>query len=364
MQRGCLAGAWQPSWRRENATLTGILSKRLMLSANDAWKTKMGEPRANERGDLIKKVLADQGGPARSAVAASWRRSMSLYGLDPEDRGAPITLTQQQLLQAQQQMEPLTHAAQGVLDRLFMAVGDTGCCVLLTNPDGVPVERRGATADDETFHRWGLWPGAVWSEAAEGTNGIGTALAERRPVTIHRDQHFHTRNTALSCTSHPIYDHRGRLAGLLDVSSCRADATAGMLGLIAAAVADAARAIEAQAFRQAFSDARILLAGEAAERNAAALLAVDRDDLVIGATRAARLALSITDERIAGQLAAAEVLTPGSVEADLMEAERGAVRRALALNGGNVSAAARTLGVSRATLHRKLHRLGLAGDTH
>ncbi|MBK5953286.1 Fis family transcriptional regulator, partial [Rhodospirillum rubrum] len=138
-----------------------------------------------------------------------------------------------------------------------------------------------------------------------------------------------------------------------------------MLGLISAAVADAARAIEAQAFRQAFADARIVLAGDAAERNTAALLAVDRDDLVVGATRAARLALSITDERIAGQLAASEVLGgAGAIEADLLEAERGAVRRALALNGGNVSAAARALGVSRATLHRKLHRLGLAGAPH
>ena len=97
---------------------------------------------------------------------------------------------------------------------------------------------------------------------------------------------------------------------------------------------------------------------------AAALLAVDRDDLVVGATRAARLALSITDERIAGQLAASEVLGGGSIEADLLEAERGAVRRALALNNGNVSAAARGLGVSRATLHRKLHRLGLVGAAH
>lgn len=322
----------------------------------------MGERTGRDHGSLIRQALDDGAGPARSALAASWRRSMTLYGLDPEDRGRVETLTESQLREACEAAEPMVRAARNVLDRLFLAVGDTGCCILLTNADGVPVERRGAAADDDTFHRWGLWPGAIWSEAVEGTNGIGTALAEHRPLTIHREQHFHTRNTALSCTSHPIHGHLGRLAGLLDVSSCRADATAGVLGLIAAAVEDAARAIEAQTFRQAFAGARIVLAGEATERNAAALLAVDRDDLVIGATRAARLALSITDERMAGHLAASEVLGAGSAEAGLTEAERGAVRRALALNGGNVSASARALGVSRATLHRKLRRLGMGGE--
>jgi transcriptional regulator of acetoin/glycerol metabolism len=324
----------------------------------------VGERTGRDHGSLIRQALDDGAGPARSALAASWRRSMTLHGLDPEDRGRAETLTESQLRAVREAAEPMVRAAEAVLDRLFLAVGDTGCCVVLTNADGLLIERRGAASDDETFHRWGLWPGAIWSEAVEGTNGIGTALAEHRPLTIHRDQHFHTRNTALSCTSHPIHDHLGRLVGLLDVSSCRADATAGVLGLMAAAVEDAARAIEARTFRQAFADARIVLAGEATERNAAALLAVDRDDLVIGATRAARLAFSITDERMAGQLAASEILGPGAAEAGLMEAERGAVRRALALNGGNVSAASRTLGVSRATLHRKLRRLGVGAEPH
>lgn len=319
----------------------------------------MGDRVRHEHASLIRQALDDEGAGARSALAASWRRSVTLYGLDPSEHGAVETITEQQLREARQAMEPMTRAAEGVLDRLFLAVGGVGCCVLLTNAEGVPMERRGAAADDDTFHRWGLWPGAVWSEAVEGTNGIGTALAEHRAVTIHREQHFHARNTGLSCITHPIHDHMGRLAGALDVSSCRADATEAILGLISAAVADAARAIEAQTFRQAFADARIVLAGGASERNAAALLAVDRDDLVIGATRAARLSLSITDERIAAQLPASDLLTPGGAEIDLLEAERGAVRRALARTGGNVSAAARALGVSRATLHRKLHRLGL-----
>ena len=64
---------------------------------------------------------------------------MTLYGLDPESRGQVATLTDSQLRGAREAMAPVTRAAQGVLDRLFLAVGDAGCCVLLCDATGVPV---------------------------------------------------------------------------------------------------------------------------------------------------------------------------------------------------------------------------------
>lgn len=126
------------------------------------------------------------------------------------------------------------------------------------------------------------------------------------------------------------------------------------------AVADAARRIEADNFRQVFSDARILLA-PAHDIHAGGLLAVDRDDLVIGATRAARLSLGLTPERLARPLPARDLLGKAELGGgELREAERAVLQRALARAGGNVAAAARLLGVSRATLHRKLNRLEMA----
>ncbi|KAK0340160.1 hypothetical protein LTR94_031652, partial [Friedmanniomyces endolithicus] len=116
----------------------------------------MGDRVRHEHASLIRQALDDEGAGARSALAASWRRSVTLYGLDPESRGQVATLTETQLRAAREAMEPMTRAAQGVLDRLFLAVGDAGCCVLLCDAEGVPVERRGAATDDETFHRWGL----------------------------------------------------------------------------------------------------------------------------------------------------------------------------------------------------------------
>ncbi len=282
-----------------------------------------------------------------------------MHGLDPAERKAPRRLTEGELSEARQRIEPLLRAADASLDRLYPAVGGIGCCVLLADREGIPVERRGAVADDDTFDEWGLWTGTVWSEDSEGTNGIGTCLADQRALTIHRDQHFFSRNTLLSCTTAPIYDHEGNLAAALDVSSCRSDLTEGFVNLIAMAVGDAARRIEAENFRLAFSSARILLA-PVAERSAGAMIAVDADDLVVGATRSARLALGITQQILAKGLPAADILGGMAKTAeDLEEAERGVVQRAIARADGNVSAAAANLGISRATLHRKLARFGI-----
>jgi transcriptional regulator of acetoin/glycerol metabolism len=298
------------------------------------------------------------GQAARSALVASWRRSSRLHHLDPGGRTSPIRLTEAELQQARERVAPLLKAAQGAMDRLYQAVGASGCCVLLADSAGVPVDRRGTAADDATFQSWGLWTGALWSEEHQGTNGIGTCLVEQRPLTIDRDQHFFARNTLLSCTAVPIYDHEAALAGVLDVSSCRADRTDAFSSLIALAAGEAAKRIEADLFRKAFAHARIVLT-QAADGQCGGLVAVDADDLVIGATRAARAALGIAPGRAMQPVPAADLLGGEPARDHLASGQRAVVQRALLRAGGNVSAAAKALGVSRATLHRKLKRLEL-----
>ncbi|WP_448043639.1 GAF domain-containing protein [Bradyrhizobium liaoningense] len=298
------------------------------------------------------------GQAARSALVASWRRSSRLHHLDPGGRTASMRLTEAELHRARERIAPLLAAAQGAMDRLYQAVGAAGCCVLLADGDGVPVDRRGAVADDATFQSWGLWTGALWSEEHEGTNGIGTCLVEQRPLTIDRDQHFFARNTLLSCTAVPIYDHEAALAGVLDVSSCRADRTDAFASLIALATGEAARRIEADLFRKAFANARIVLT-QAADGSCSGLVAVDADDLVIGATRSARVALGIAPGRALQPVPAADLLGGDTARDHLAGGQRAVLQRALLRAGGNVSAAAKALGVSRATLHRKLKRFEL-----
>ncbi|MCP3467873.1 GAF domain-containing protein [Bradyrhizobium sp. CCGUVB23] len=298
-------------------------------------------------------------GAAKSALIASWQRSACFHKLDPDERTPPKRLTDSELRKVRQEIEPLIHVAQPSLDRLHTAVGGTGCCVLLADRSGVPVERRGAPGDDPTFLDWGLWPGAVWSEDSEGTNGIGTCLVEHRALTIHRDQHFYSRNARLSCTTAPLYDHEGHLVGALDVSSCRADFIECYVNLLAAAVIDAAARIEAECFRLDYSRARIQIV-PVPDKMGKAFIAVDEDDLVVGASRVARQALGLSHACLQNPLPAAEILGMSKrLSEDLATAERRVLQRALTRAEGNVKAAAEALGVSRATLYRKLRRSGL-----
>ncbi|WP_448149657.1 GAF domain-containing protein [Labrys miyagiensis] len=323
----------------------------------------MGNADRAHHADLVYAILNEGSATAQSAVAASWSRSLTHYGLDPDHAPPPQRLTHHEFRTAYDRMEPFVRLAQGTLDRLFQSVGDAGCCVLLTDGEGVPLDRRGMAGDDADFLAVGLWTGMVWSEASEGTNGVGTCIAEGRALTIHREEHFLTRNIGLSCTVAPIWDAQGRQMAALDVSTCRSDLTPAILKLVAAATREAAHRIETHHFRETFRHARILV-GPDLGNGPAGLLAVDREDLVIGASRAARLAYGLTDERLLRPFPAEDLLGGDDTrpEQGLVTAERAAVRQALSRSKGNVSAAARLLGISRATMHRKLDRLGIARE--
>ncbi|WP_138469400.1 GAF domain-containing protein [Poseidonocella sp. HB161398] len=295
---------------------------------------------------------------ARSKIAASWQRCHDRHRLDPAAACPPARLERRRLAERREAEGRLLHLAQPRLGELHRMIGHSGRAIFLTDRDGLVLQEVLRPADTDAFERAGLREGADWSEAAQGTNGIGTCLAERRALIIHRDQHYLPRNTSMSCIDAPIFGAAGELLGALDISSARADESDSFNPLIAAMAAQIAAQIGSDLFRDRFAGHRILLAGDGAD--SAALLAVDRDDIVTGATRAARRLLAMAED---GTLAPRPLrdLT-GEASEGLDGAERAAVIRALTRAQGNVSRAARDLGLGRATLYRRMKRLGI-GET-
>lgn len=110
-----------------------------------------------------------------------------------------------------------THAAP-VMEMLYEQIVNTDSMVVLTDATGTILHSIG---DDDFLSRAAkvaLSPGANWSEAAKGTNAVGTALVDEVPTLVHADEHYMHANHFLTCSAAPILDPRGNILGVLDVS--------------------------------------------------------------------------------------------------------------------------------------------------
>ncbi len=295
---------------------------------------------------------------AKSQIAASWTRSFHHHGLDPETRGPARVFSAREMKERFERFDRLLAIATPKCDDLFNVIGTSGCAVVLTDDEGVIMRQAAQSSDDPYFQSWGLSAGADWSEQVQGTNGIGTCLVEGRGMIVHRDQHFMAQNVSLSCIGAPIYGACGEILGVLDVSSARADQTAPINKLVSAMVAQTAKAIEIDHFKSVFGGNRIVLAGTE-ENTQSALLAVDAHDVVVGATRAARKYYGWQLGRALEPCAATDVFDNETELAGFDRAEKTAIVKALTRAGGNASAAAKALGIGRATLYRRMTKLGV-----
>jgi transcriptional regulator of acetoin/glycerol metabolism len=115
-------------------------------------------------------------------VITSWKRSANKHGVDPDSNEAPRILSAHELKEIREPLDQLVLSAQEEIDRLYKVVREAGYTLLFCDAAGVAIEHRGEEGDASRFKYWGTWLGGVWSEALEGTNGIGTCIAEERPV--------------------------------------------------------------------------------------------------------------------------------------------------------------------------------------
>src|SRR5436309_3188191 len=169
--------------------------------------------------DSVLRGTSRNGGPgAPEYVKRSWLRCLNEYGLDPDSSPDPVVVSRQDLLARKEQNLELVSFADVEMANLYQQLAGSGYSIILTDRDGVLLSYYGDPSFKRAASRTGLLPGAAWSERHGGTNGMGTCLLERAPVIVHREQHFLTRNTGLTCCAAPVFDPRGELVAVLDAS--------------------------------------------------------------------------------------------------------------------------------------------------
>lgn len=234
---------------------------------------------------------------AESRIATSWRRCLISHKLDPARQGPPQTLTESEIRHVAEPMEETIRLLTPELDDLARVLRDAGYCVNLADANATMLfSRLPGEADARMFMDWKIYTGSNFAETCEGTNGLGTALAEQKPILVHRDEHFRAQWHMFSCAVAPLFDQTGRLAGAVNITSCREDLERAAHQLALAVTMEATRRMEGAIFRDYFRNAWIAtVPGD----GGSGLLAYDDDCRIVGACRSARALLGLTDGLIA-----------------------------------------------------------------
>ncbi|MFF9867445.1 GAF domain-containing protein [Streptomyces sp. NPDC013953] len=157
----------------------------------------------------------------RADIRESWQR-MLRRGLDPDGDHRALLLPPAEL-ERRRGTSPLAELLPLLREGLVSAWGSGPDTVqhimVVADAEGRVLWREGSAAVLRKADGHGFEPGADWTEATVGTNGIGTPLVTRRPTQVHSAEHFVSTHHSWTCAGAPIVDPRdGRLLGAVDVS--------------------------------------------------------------------------------------------------------------------------------------------------
>lgn len=225
-----------------------------------------------------------------SYIESSWQRCKEKYKIAPQRPIELCALTEQEIQEKREPLEQLLGNSQGIIEKIRRVARQSGYSVLIGNAEGVTVKAFTDSDHGSALHSKGIRQGTLWQEAIAGTNGLGTCLEEKRPITVDASEHYGTNLQCFSCSAAPLIGADGAIIGALDMSTF---ATGNRLGQALALnfVTETANEIEATIFRDAYRNQHVINLAGAIHTNTA-LVAFNENGTVVAATTPALMELN------------------------------------------------------------------------
>nr|WP_316639689.1 GAF domain-containing protein [uncultured Roseateles sp.] len=180
--------------------------------ATPAQRLAWARQRFFERGEAPTGLVSE-------ALIQSWQRCVRA-GREGSERVAFEPVSAVRLDSALRRSRQLCEAAAESFQRLELALGGTGCRLLLADADGMIVRLSQAPTHGPSAavlpHLARL--GVNVSESLLGTNAPGVVLRTGQACSVSGPEHFFDQVAAIHCAAAPIRDTQGRVAGVLDLS--------------------------------------------------------------------------------------------------------------------------------------------------
>ena len=351
-------------------------------------------------------VLQDGKSMSRTGTQAwierSWQRCLA-SGKRPEQKVSFDVVAPNAMRHLIDSHQTLLTIARPTLQCLARAIANTRYFVILTNAQGVVIDAQGAI--DRSDRRADLITrtGTDLSEHALATTAISAALSELQPIWLHQGEHFYDANAVYSCAGAPLFGHDGVCIGMLDLTGIETAERPELKHL----VAQSARSIEnALTIGRLKTNGDLLIRlnwpGRTLGDETDGLVCLSADGYVTAANQMARTMVPQLIEWTAGQHVSevfamqhsmlfdaarprsrekvleiplwtglrlnamplmgsksgdafcSQVSSPLSLPLPLKDIETALIRNAVDEARGNVQEAAKRLGISRATIYRRL----------
>ncbi len=344
---------------------------------------------AQARRQVLEQRCNDSAQGVEDWITRSWQRCLA-RGQRFEQRLGFEVVTKPQTRRILDANRQLVQAAKPALASMAQAMVHTGYFAILVNSQGTVIDADGPIDAHDRRATLITRIGVDLSEQAVGTSAISAALHEQQPIWLHRGEHFHHDTSIYSCAGAPLFGPQGDCVGMLDLTGIEARERPELKHLVAAS----AQQIENNLVQALNAHAllRMQWPGHALGGDADGLLALGEDGQITGMNRTARQMLGLWPEQPAsGKACASEVfaiplgllfdtLRRGQVmqaplwsglrvqlcgvshaptqhntsALPLKDIEASLIKDTVAQHRGNVAAAAKALGISRATVYRKL----------
>ncbi|PEK14362.1 sigma-54-dependent Fis family transcriptional regulator [Bacillus toyonensis] len=150
-------------------------------------------------------------------ISESWHRCKQANVNPHMNKGQKI-LSSNIFQEQKKKSEIFLDIALPQIQNMRKTIDELQMMALLIDPDGYVLSLSGNKQTLKRAKHINFIEGVKWTEAAVGTNAIGTALEIEEAIMISGTEHYSVASHSWSCAAAPIHNDDGKLIGVLDFS--------------------------------------------------------------------------------------------------------------------------------------------------